>query len=133
NNATLGRFFHDGGWGLSQDSMNLWSGTTSDGQSVGRADWSNGDKCPKGTQYAGKSGVVKWSIDCKSKSGNPADYKLHDLQVIALAFLPKSADIGVPPNASATPSADANSNPKALNVQSCSTAGPGGEVTTTTI
>jgi len=134
DNATLGKFLGYGGFGASEDSIDLgsdtaaWTGLAAD---PGKRTWSDGDKCPPGTPMAGKKGVVKWSIDCTAEQGNPSDHKLRDLEVIALAFLPKGQDIGVPPNASATPAADQSSEPTPLNVKGCSTAGPGGETSTT--
>ncbi len=133
DNATLGRFFVSGGWELSEDSLNLWEGPATE---PGKSQWANGDKCPAGSEMAGRKGVVKWSIDCASRDGNPADYKLEDFQVVALAFLPKDEKIGVPPNAFETPAADGASdadNPKALNVKTCGTAGPGGTTTSTSL
>jgi hypothetical protein len=130
-NATLGRYFHNGGWEVSESSFDVWGGPTND---PGKSRWSNGDKCPAESPMAGRTGVVKWSVDCVvRKSGNPGDYKLEDLRVVALAFLPKGEDIGVPPNAFEAPAADAGQpERKALDVKSCSTAGPGGEAPTTT-
>jgi hypothetical protein len=130
DNATLGRYFENGGWELSASSLSVWSGPATD---PAERTWSNGDECPAGSTMAGRRGVVKWSIDCVDRTGNPADYKLEDLTVIALAFVPKGEDIGVPPNAFEAPEADAGDDtPQALNVRSCSTAGPGGELPTTT-
>jgi len=134
--ATLGRFLDYGGWGVSEDSIDLgedptaWEGLAAD---PGKRTWSDGDTCPPDTPMAGKKGVVKWSVDCKAQEGDPADLKLRDLEVIAIAFLPKGEDIGVPPNASATPAADSGSEPTPLNVEGCSTAGPGGDTTATTL
>jgi hypothetical protein len=129
NNATLGRYFHNGGWELAEDSFNVWEGPATQ---PGKTQWSNGDKCPAGSEMAGRKGVVKWSVDCLNRTGNPADYKLEDLKVVAIAFLPKDEKIGVPPNAFETPAADSDTdNPKALNVETCGTAGPGATTTTT--
>jgi hypothetical protein len=130
NNATLGRFFHNGGWGLSEDSLDVWVGPEA---APTTTQWTNGDKCPKESKFPGRKGEVKWSVDCVARTGNPADYKLEDLQVVAVAFLPKDKKIGVPPNAFETPVADSSSNPgsqKALNVKTCGTAGPGGTTST---
>ena len=134
--ATLGEFMTFGGWSVSTNSIDLgsdaaaWAGLASD---PSKRTWSNGDKCPKGTPDAGKSGVVKWSVDCLPHTGNASDYRLKDLQVVALGFIPKNADIGIPPNATATPQQDQkNVKPKALNVKTCTTAGPGGTITTST-
>jgi len=134
-NATLGRFFHNGGWGLSEDSLDLWEGPAANPTKTA---WSNGDKCPAGSPAAGRKGEVKWSVDCVNRDGNPADYKLEDLNVVAVAFLPKAEKIGVPPNAFETPAADSASNaknpnaPTSLNVKTCGTVGPGGTTTTST-
>jgi hypothetical protein len=135
DNATLGRFLEYGGFGVSEDSINFgedaarWPGVAADPE---KREWSNGDECPPGTTMAGRTGVVKWSINCTDRSGNPADYKLKDLQVLALAFLPENEPIGVPPNASATPARDEQSTPSPLDVENCATAGPGGELPTPT-
>jgi hypothetical protein len=127
DNATLGRFLTYGGWSAGEDSLSLWAGPSS---APAVKDYSDGDKCPAGTQFAGKTGVVKWSVDCKAREGDPSDYKPADGDVIALAFLPESEKIGVPPNASAAPSNDGGSNAP-LNNKGCSTAGPGATTTTT--
>ncbi|MEX0947499.1 MAG: hypothetical protein WEE69_01955 [Acidimicrobiia bacterium] len=130
DNATLGRYFHNGGWTVAEDSFDVWAGPAVE---PGTTTWSNGDKCPPGSTMAGRTGVVKWSVDCTGRTGNPADYKLQDLHVVALAFLPKGEAIGVPPNAFEAPDPDAGQEtPEALDVKSCSTAGPGGEAPTTT-
>lgn len=128
NNATLGRFLEYGGWSVRGDSFDVWQGPSADST---KTSWSNGDTCPPGTTLAGQEGVVKWSVDCKNRTGNPSAIKLRDLEVIAVAFLPKKEPIGVPPNASATP-ADDGSTPSAFDVEDCTTAGPGGQVATTT-
>jgi hypothetical protein len=129
DNATLGRYFNNGGWELSERSFNVWEGP---GTQPAKTEWTNGDKCPAGSEFAGQKGEVKWSIDCLARTGNPADYKLEDLQVVAIAFLPKGEEIDVPPNAFATPDADSatDPDPKALNVKTCGTAGPGGTTST---
>jgi hypothetical protein len=133
-NATLGRFLDYGGWGASEDSIDLgedqtkWVGLSAD---PSKRTWSDGDKCPAGTEFAEQKGVVKWSIDCKERDGNPSDYKLENGVVVALAFLPKDEPIGVPPNASEAPSDD-GSTEGPLNVKACTTEGPGGDTATTT-
>lgn len=130
NNATLGRYFSNGGWEVAEDSFDVWQGPAIDPT---KSQWSNGDECPADSPMEGRAGVVKWSVDCKSRTGNPADYKLEDLHVVALAFLPKNENIGVPPNAFEAPVADVEGEtPQPLDVKSCSTAGPGGEAPTTT-
>jgi hypothetical protein len=127
DNATVGRFLNYGGWSATEDALSLWTGPTS---APADKDLSDGDKCPEGTKFAGKTGVVKWSVDCKARSGNPSDYKPSDGDVIALAFVPENTKIGVPPNASAAPSNDGGSDAP-LNNKGCSTAGPGGTTSTT--
>lgn len=131
SNATLGRYFHNGGWDLSEDSFNVWEGPAIQPATT---QWSNGDTCPAGSEMAGRKGVVKWSVDCVKRTGNPADYRLEDLRVVALAFVPKDEKIGVSPNAFETPAADSDTdNPKALNVKTCGTAGPGGTTSTSSV
>lgn len=127
DNATLGRFLTYGGWSASEDSLSLWAGPQS---APDATRFSDGDKCPEGTKYAGKQGVVKWSVDCKNREGNPSDYKPADGDVIALAFVPKGTEIGVPPNSSAAPSNDGGSDTP-INNKGCRTAGPGATTTTT--
>ena len=130
DNATLGRYFHNGGWEVSATSFDVWGGPATD---PGKTKWSDGDECPAGSTMAGRTGVVKWAVDCIDRDeGNPAGYKLEDLRVLALAFLPKGEPIGVPPNAFEAPQPDGNETTEALDVKSCSTAGPGGEAPTTT-
>ncbi len=120
-NATFGRFLTAGGWSTSQDSLSLWTGPAS---KPARVDYTNGDKCPSGTVFAGQTGVVKYSIDCKEKSGNPANALPKDKSVITIGFVPKSESLGVPPNAYAAP-ADDGGNTTALNTAGCSAAAPG--------
>lgn len=128
DNANLDRFLTYGGWSASETSIDLWSGPAS---APDQTTWSSGDECPPGTPFAGQKGVVKWSTDCRPEKGDPSRVKLKDQAVYALAFLPKGEDIGVPPNATATP-ADDGSGATPLDNPGCSTAGPGEEVTTTT-
>ena len=122
SHATFGRFLSYGGWSATADSFSLWPNLLSPVPGPIKA--TNGDKCPLDSAYPNKAGVVKWSVDCKEEHGNPSDLKLADLKVLALAFVPKSEAIGVPPNASSAPSDD-GSQSGPLNVASCSTAGPG--------
>ena len=130
-NATFGRFLSYGGWSASEDSLSLWEGPATD---PGKTDFSNGDKCPPGTLYAGQAGVVKYSVNCKNQFRNPSDVRLTDGEVIAIGFVPKSYSLGVPPNTTATPANDGG-NPKAINTSGCRTAGPGASeaATTTTL
>jgi hypothetical protein len=131
--ATLGRFLGYGGWSASADSLDLWPDQPNTGTLI-PIKARNGDKCPTGSPFAGKAGVVKWSLDCQDEHGNPSDLKLENLKVIALAFLPKSEAIGIPPNASSAPAADSGTGaaPSALNIAACTTAGPGATPVPTT-
>ncbi len=126
DNATVGRFFENGGWGVAIDSLDLWEGPAAD---PAKSSWSNGDKCPARTVMAGRKGVVKWSIDCAERPGDPSKYKLQDFQVVALAFLPSDEAIGVPPNASAAPGGEDGASPG----KSCTTAGPDGPAPAPTV
>lgn len=136
DHATLGRFLDYGGWSASESELDLgsdqaaWVALAAD---PSKRTWSDGDKCPAKTPMAGRKGLLTWSVDCQVRHGNPSDYKLEDLHVLALAFLPKGEKIGVPPNAFEAPAADSGANPKAFNVKTCSTAGPGGVAPTTTV
>lgn len=82
-NATVGRFFSNGGWELSEDSISTWTG----------AERTNGDECD------GEEATVRWSVNGEERDGNPADYRPQDLDVVAIAFLPADAEIGTPPSA----------------------------------
>jgi len=132
-NAVLGRFLDYGGFSTSSDSLDLgddaaaWPGLSTD---PSKREWTTGDTCPEGTAFAGQKGVFKWSLDCKARTGDPSDVRLRDQQVIALAFLPKDEPIGVPPNATSTPSDDGSA-AGPLDVPACATGGPGAETTDT--
>jgi hypothetical protein len=134
-NATLGRFLGYGGWGVSEDSLDLgdkqsaWAGLSSD---PSKRIWTTGDKCPAGSADAGKTGVISYSVNCKAEKGDASDVRLRDQQVIAIAFLPKGEEIGVPPNATEAPAADQSTTPTPINNKGCATAGPGGQTQTTT-
>jgi hypothetical protein len=54
----------------------------------------NGDTCDA---LGKKPGLVRWTVNGQEKTGNPAVYTPNDRDVIALAFVPKDADIGTPP------------------------------------
>ncbi len=97
DNATLGRFLTYGGWSASEDSLSLWAGPAFDPT---KKDWSDGDKCPPGSQFAGQKGAVRWSLDCKDQTGNPSDYKLRRPVTSSRSpSCPKGEDIGAAPNA----------------------------------
>ena len=115
HHATVGRFFGYGGWSVSDSSVNAWTGPAADPTKLA---WTNGDKCPAGTPDAGRTGVLKWSIDCKAKTGDPSSYQLKDQQVLAIAFIPKVLPIPVTPNAALAPATD-GTGAKAAATSSC--------------
>src|SRR3954447_14473200 len=102
--ATVGRYFDYGGWKLSGTSF-----TFVDGKTV-----KNGDKCgndPATVQWAtarwdgkvDKDGNVdtKTSLKYTPRTGNPADYKLNQGDIVIIAFLPPGksvAGLGNPPS-----------------------------------
>jgi len=108
-NATLGKFFDYGGWGLTADSIDLggssndpnlhtqWPGPASDPT---KTKWSTGDTCPFG-QYKGEKVEMTWYVDGKKMSGNPADFRQQNGETVAVYFLPKGADTPFPPGACA--------------------------------
>jgi hypothetical protein len=93
--ATIGKFFGYGGWSLGSDFIDAWSGPIT---KVTKTRWTNGDQCPVG-DYQGKKGMIAWSVDGKTMSGNPADYHQKDGQIVIIAFLPKGAPIPMSPDA----------------------------------
>jgi hypothetical protein len=103
HHATLGLFLSYGGWSVSDTSISTWTGPDAN---PGKKDWSNGDKCPPGTPDAGRTGVIRWAIDCRARTGNPGDYRLKDQQVLAVAFIPKTDAVPVTPNAAVAPATD---------------------------
>ena len=54
----------------------------------------NGDVCDNLDK---KPGLVRWTVNGQEKTGNPANYAPNDRDVIALAFVPRDAEIGTPP------------------------------------
>ncbi len=52
SNATLGKFADYGGWSVSSDSIDAWTGPAAKPK---QTQWSNGDTCPAG-QYKGQKG-----------------------------------------------------------------------------
>ena len=96
-NATVGLYFDYGGWKVSSTGYSFLGTTVS-----------NGDKC--GT----KPGALQWELGSwngdttgkvkqkyTAQTGNPAKYKLHQDDIVVIAFLPegKSIDsIGSPPS-----------------------------------
>jgi len=96
-NATVGRYFEEGGWKLSATGYSFLGTTVK-----------NGDKCGTGT------GTLQWELgkwngntaaNAKQKytmqAGNPAKYKLLESDIVVIAFLPQGkslASIGDPPS-----------------------------------
>jgi hypothetical protein len=95
NNATVGRYFEFGGWKLSATSYSFL-GTT----------LHNGDPC------GSTSGIVRWKTakfngntgaaqSYTERQGNPGDFKLHNGDVVVIAFVPAEhalTSIGNPPS-----------------------------------
>lgn len=110
-NATVSKFFSNGGWKLSSTSMTLWDGQTH----------KNGDECPAGSNYdalraaadpssttsttgpaaptAAEPAFLTWTVNGKVQTGNPAAYRPKDRDIIAIGFLPKGVPLPTPPNA----------------------------------
>jgi hypothetical protein len=82
--ATVGTYFEFAGFKVNATSLEF--GTL---DPVTTVKVKNGDKCN------GKPGVLRWSVDGKEKTGNPADYKLLNGDVVILAFT--TADAKLPP------------------------------------
>jgi hypothetical protein len=81
--ATLGTYFTFMGFELSSSRVKFVT-----------ADLKNGDKCGKAP------GKLHWLVNGKERTGNPADYVLHNLDWIVVAFLPdtkKITSLGKPP------------------------------------
>jgi len=90
NNATVGKFIEYGGWSLSESMMRLWDET----------EHADGDTCDAG-ELAGEEAVLQWTVNGEVQSGNPADYKPADGDVIAIYLLPEGAELPEPPGAGA--------------------------------
>jgi hypothetical protein len=104
NNATVGKFFGYGGWGLSSDSIDLGGANAAHTQWAGPksaptdTSWSNGDVCPFG-KYKGQKVQLTWAVDGKQRTGNPADYHQQDGTTLAIYMLPKGAEMPFPTQA----------------------------------
>ena len=92
--ATVGRYIDYGGWALSSDSFTLWDGTEHEtGQECG----TGGDAEPAEVQWTvGKFGQP-WTG--KPRTGDPADYKPKNGDIVAIYLLPKGAELEEPPDA----------------------------------
>jgi hypothetical protein len=82
-NANVGLFYRQAGDKVSATEIKY-----------GKQTYKNGDVCDN---LGKKPGLVRWSVNGQERTGNPADYAPNDRDVIALAFVPKDADIGTPP------------------------------------
>jgi hypothetical protein len=92
--ATLGRFMAYGGWDLSDSSMTLWDNQTH----------KNGDEC--GTGADAKPAELQWTVGHYGKkwtgtprSGDPADYKPKNGDIVAIYMVPKGEKLTEPPDA----------------------------------
>jgi hypothetical protein len=95
NNARLKKFADYGGWSVSSDSINAWTGPES---KPAQKEWSNGDTCTFGP-HKGQKGELTWAVDGKARTGNPGDYKMANGETLAIYFLPKGAQQEFPPDA----------------------------------
>jgi hypothetical protein len=82
-NATVGLFYRQAGDKVSATEIKL-----------GKQTYKNGEVCDNLDK---KPGLVRWSVNGQEKTGNPANYPPNDRDVIAIAFIPKDAEIGTPP------------------------------------
>ena len=101
-NATVGRLAAEyPGMTLTSTTIQ-YPGKTSAGATVGRT-FTLGEKCPKGTKYAGKAGIVQavsWATPTTKSgvpAGDPPSLRFADQQEITLAFLPKGISVPRPP------------------------------------
>jgi hypothetical protein len=95
--ATVGRFLEDNegaGWSATASSLKLWDNATH----------TNGDRC--GTGADAKPAEVQWKVGkhnepwpTKARTGNPADYRPQNGDIVAIYFLPKGAPLDQPPSA----------------------------------
>lgn len=117
DNATLGKFLDYGGWSVSDDSIEAWTGPSFD---TTRTVWARGDRCPdaEGNPGKGEPGRVVFEVNCKPVSGDPRDHKLADQEVVAIGFLPRGQDMGAPPHAASAP-VDDGSQPEAIDQAGC--------------
>jgi len=76
SDATVGKFFEEGGWEVSEDRINLTNG------------WSFTDVTSGGTCPDGRPATVRFMVNGTEQEGNPADYAPEDGDRIIIAFLP---------------------------------------------
>jgi len=90
SNAKVGLFYSQAGDKLSATELKFAKKT-----------YKNGDVCDNLDK---KPSEVRWTVNGQEKTGNPADYVPNDRDVVAIAFIPKDADIGTPPVTQTNPS-----------------------------
>jgi len=106
-NATLGRFAADYRGMVLTSTQLRYPGKRSAGVTVGRT-FSLGERCPKGTKYAGRKGQVEvdlWTTPTATKPvvvSDPPALRLGDEQELTLAFLPKGVAVPRPPGTAVT-------------------------------
>gem|GEM_PF-5784787 len=79
--ATLGAFFRSGGWEVTGEELRLWDHRVHH----------NGATCN------GKRASVRWTVNGKTQSGNPSNYRPRDNDLIVITFVPEGVDVGRPP------------------------------------
>lgn len=106
-NATLGHFASDYRGMVLTSTQLRYPGKRSAGVTVGRT-FSLGERCPKGTKYAGRKGQVEvdlWTTPTATKPvvvSDPPAFRLGDEQELTLAFLPKGVPVPRPPGTAVT-------------------------------
>jgi hypothetical protein len=95
DDASVGRFMDYGGWKLSSVIIQLWVGIR---LTVGDA-CSAGDQNPADVQWVVGQYGKPWPT--KARSGDPADYRPKNADIVAIYFLPEGSPLPEPPNAQA--------------------------------
>jgi hypothetical protein len=85
-NATLGRFFDNAGWELTERSIEVWDKTR----------LVDGAACPS---LGDRPVKLRWTVNGTEQQGDPRRYLLSDQDVIAVTFLPEGEELGPPPQA----------------------------------
>lgn len=82
-NATVGLYFTYGGWKLSATGFTFLGTTVADGRTC-----------------KGKPASLVWAVNGRVQPGDPADWRLHDLETVVIAFVPQGTTISdlVPPS-----------------------------------
>jgi hypothetical protein len=81
--ATVGLFFEEGGWSLSEDGIDL----TNDNPERQWSDVNVGNGAPC---LDGRPGEVRWAVNGQAQDGNPADFAPEDGDRIIIYFLPEA-------------------------------------------